>query len=338
MASDTYGSILGLIQQATGNNNNSWGVTFNNSFATPDERAIAGVNTITTAGGTLDLSTTVPPAGLRLDIDAVQLVTSTLTSDLTIKVPNVSKTWWFINLSNNAYNVFVQVPGGVSPSGLKQLPYGKKIAVICDGAGNLYRTDAHDVGTLVHSAATSAPQGTLVCNGASLLRTEYPDLYNAIGTTWGSVDGSHFTLPNFQDTNRFLRAAGGSGPAVGTYQSNQNQSHTHTQASGTISGTTDSQGSHSHSASSSDSGHTHSLSPNPQGLWGSGGNANFGTIGGAGVSAGTVAVGYANVSTSIGAAGAHTHNVSGSATVTLNSQGGTEARPESAAVLICICY
>ena len=85
-----------LIQQGTGNNN-SWGVTFNNSFATPSERADAGVNTITATSGTVDLSTTVPPAGLRLDIDHIQLLTGALTADLTVKVPNVSKTWHWWN-------------------------------------------------------------------------------------------------------------------------------------------------------------------------------------------------------------------------------------------------
>ena len=99
MPADTYGSILGLIQQGTGNNNNSWGVTFNNSFATPSERADAGVDTITATRGTVDLSTTFPPAGLRLDIDHIQLLTGALTADLTVKVPNVSKTWQWLNKS-----------------------------------------------------------------------------------------------------------------------------------------------------------------------------------------------------------------------------------------------
>ena len=42
---------------------------------------------------------------------------------------------------------------------------------------------------------TSAPTGWLACNGASLLRASYPALFTAIGTTFGAVDGTHFTLP-----------------------------------------------------------------------------------------------------------------------------------------------
>ena len=43
---------------------------------------------------------------------------------------------------------------------------------------------------------TSAPGGWLLCNGSSLLRADYPVLFAVIGTSYGSIDGSHFTLPN----------------------------------------------------------------------------------------------------------------------------------------------
>ncbi len=45
-------------------------------------------------------------------------------------------------------------------------------------------------------AGTSAPSGWLLCNGASLLRTDYAGLFAAIGTTYGTADGTHFTLPD----------------------------------------------------------------------------------------------------------------------------------------------
>ena len=46
-------------------------------------------------------------------------------------------------------------------------------------------------------AGASAPAGFLLCNGASVLRTSYAVLFTAIGTAYGSVDGTHFTLPDF---------------------------------------------------------------------------------------------------------------------------------------------
>jgi microcystin-dependent protein len=340
MVADTYDSVLGLLLQGTGNNNNNWGNDLNNSSLSPAAQAIAGVNTIANTSGTVDLSTTLPPAGLRLDIAKIQLANGTLTGDLTVKVPNISKTTEFWNQTTGAFNMFVMVPGGAArtgpnaPGGLVQIPQGACIKVTCDGNGNLMRDDDKDVGHLCISGGAFSGPGELACNGASLLKAEFPDLYGKIGTTWGSADSLHFTLPLLTDTNRYLRAGGGSGPAVGTYQSNQNASHTHTQATGTISGATDSQGAHVHTASSVDSGHSHTyVEPTYVPTMASGGFVTS-----EGDTTANTGVGFANITTTIQSAGAHTHNVSGSASITLNSQGGAEARPESAAVLICIRY
>lgn len=53
-------------------------------------------------------------------------------------------------------------------------------------------------GGVMQFAGATAPVGWLVCNGASLLRATYPALFAAIGTTWGAVDGTHFTLPDLR--------------------------------------------------------------------------------------------------------------------------------------------
>lgn len=45
---------------------------------------------------------------------------------------------------------------------------------------------------------TMIPDGFLICDGSSLLRTDYPDLFNVIGTTYGSADNTHFNLPNIK--------------------------------------------------------------------------------------------------------------------------------------------
>lgn len=39
-------------------------------------------------------------------------------------------------------------------------------------------------------------QGYLLADGSSLLKSEYPDLFRTIGTTYGTVDSDHFNLPN----------------------------------------------------------------------------------------------------------------------------------------------
>lgn len=56
----------------------------------------------------------------------------------------------------------------------------------------------HPVGSVQMTAAAAAPSGWLLCEGQSLLRADYPALFTAIGTTYGSVDGTHFTLPNIK--------------------------------------------------------------------------------------------------------------------------------------------
>lgn len=49
-------------------------------------------------------------------------------------------------------------------------------------------------GMLAPSATSVAPTGWLLCDGASYLRADYPDLFAAIGTTYGAVDGAHFSV------------------------------------------------------------------------------------------------------------------------------------------------
>lgn len=45
---------------------------------------------------------------------------------------------------------------------------------------------------------STAPAGWLLCDGSSYSRTTYATLFAIIGTTYGSVDGTHFNVPNMQ--------------------------------------------------------------------------------------------------------------------------------------------
>lgn len=51
-------------------------------------------------------------------------------------------------------------------------------------------------GSVIDFAGTTVPSGWLLCGGQSVSRTDYATLYAAIGTTYGSVNGSSFTLPD----------------------------------------------------------------------------------------------------------------------------------------------
>jgi hypothetical protein len=43
---------------------------------------------------------------------------------------------------------------------------------------------------------TTVPANYLLCDGSSLIRTDYADLFTAIGDTWGSDSPTTFSLPN----------------------------------------------------------------------------------------------------------------------------------------------
>lgn len=52
-------------------------------------------------------------------------------------------------------------------------------------------------GTVMQSAAVNVPMGWFECNGARLNTNDYPDLFNAIGYTYGGSDTS-FNLPDIR--------------------------------------------------------------------------------------------------------------------------------------------
>lgn len=55
------------------------------------------------------------------------------------------------------------------------------------------------IGEIVcYSGASSPDAKWLPCDGISLVRSDYPDLFTVIGTTYGSVDGTHFNIPDLQ--------------------------------------------------------------------------------------------------------------------------------------------
>lgn len=91
-----------------------------------------------------------------------------------------------------------------------------------DIAGGTMYADS-PIGSILPYGGTTAPSGWMICNGASLLRTDYAELFAVIGTAFGSADSTHFNIPDLR--GEFLRGAGtnshsgqGNGGSVGQHQ------------------------------------------------------------------------------------------------------------------------
>jgi len=102
------------------------------------------------------------------------------------------------------------------------------------------------IGEIVTFAGPTNPSPNfLPCDGSSLLRADYPDLFTVIGVNYGSVDGSHFNVPDLRGR---VPLGVGTGGGLSTYTLGQaGGEESHQLTIGELA-------SHTHT----DSGHTHS--------------------------------------------------------------------------------
>lgn len=90
-------------------------------------------------------------------------------------------------------------------------------------------------GAMIDYGAAAAPMGWLLCDGSSVLQTDYPSLFTAIGTTYGSADGTHFNVPDLRGRVAVGYAASGGHTDVstlgldeGSAAANRRPKHPHT--------------------------------------------------------------------------------------------------------------
>lgn len=95
------------------------------------------------------------------------------------------------------------------------------------------------IGTVVHFAGATAPDGWLACDGAAVSRTTYATLFAVMSTGYGVGDGSTtFNLPDLRERVAVgtgagrVRAATG-GAATVTLTTNEMPGHTHSAGVGT---------------------------------------------------------------------------------------------------------
>jgi microcystin-dependent protein len=73
------------------------------------------------------------------------------------------------------------------------------------------------VASVISSAAPTAPEGYLFCNGQAIARETYSELFSIIGTTYGVGNGSTtFNIPDYR--GKFLACVGGNRPEIGEVQ------------------------------------------------------------------------------------------------------------------------
>lgn len=182
-------------------------------------------------------------------------------------------------------------------------------ADIADGAVTQSKLNASvtlvPTGAIMPFAMNSAPNGWLPASGTTVSRTTYATLFEAIGTTYGTGDGSTtFTLPDLR--GYFVRGAGTNtdGTASGTFGAKQGNTvgpHTHSGTTGT---------------DYPDHAHSHGAA---------GGGSQFNMYGGSSLGA--------FGGTTNGANTRHQHDFT---TSSQSPAGSTETRPANIALLYCI--
>jgi len=88
---------------------------------------------------------------------------------------------------------------GIAATKIAGYPADGAKALLGDGTwGVIAVPSSIPVGATIMWPGAAAPTDWRLCDGASLLRTDFPALFTAIGVLYGSVDATHFTLPDFR--------------------------------------------------------------------------------------------------------------------------------------------
>lgn len=97
--------------------------------------------------------------------------------------------------------------------------------------GSLKDINTSIVGMVCFFAQSSVPSGWLVCDGTVYSRSQYADLFNAIGVIYGSTSSTNFRVPDLRGC--FVRGIDlgkgfDVGRVFGSYQADLFKQHTHT--------------------------------------------------------------------------------------------------------------
>lgn len=227
---------LGLIEPARGGYVDTWDSPLYANWQTL-EACISGTTTINLTSSNVVLTVPTyptyanPPSVSTSAQNLRLLLTGTPSVNLTIFIPSTIAGFWIVDdqtAGSTTITIKTTAAGSVGVSSSR----GNTLFIYCDGtdvkladSGNVTSSSKLVIpGTIISFGGTVAPTGYLSCDGSAVSRSTYSLLYAAIGTTWGSGDGSTtFNVPNL--ANMFLRGSGTS--AVGVYEADSYLNHTH---------------------------------------------------------------------------------------------------------------
>lgn len=152
MPADTNSSLLGLLLQGTGNNDNSWGDNLNQFVFAYLETAVAGLTSIAVDGGSDNLT-----AGQHRN--AILEFTGTLAADQTIVVDNTYKMWLVRNGTTGNFALKFKTASGSAV----EIRQGGWCWVWCDGDDVVYV----GINTAEFATQMRGPNGTVSLPGYS---------------------------------------------------------------------------------------------------------------------------------------------------------------------------
>lgn len=300
----TYTTNLAIEQPARGDDSGTWDVPVNADWALIDQAS----GTSTTVGFTnANVTLTVAQAAY------FQIIcTGSLTGNCQLILPSaIGGRRVIFNQCTGAFTLTVLNGAGDTGGGVV-VGQGYQTPIVLTAGRAYYDAYASTPpGALLQYAGAATPPGFFLCYGQAVSRTTYAALFLALGTTWGTGDGSTtFNVPDLR--GRLLAGAdnmGGSaagnltGYVVGT--TGGNQAVTLTTAQIPAHNHTDS----GHVHTISDPGHSHvSIVPPPLGTSGGGFTFNAYGSGLTGVSTTGITInsGAANIQNT-GGGGSHTN-------------------------------
>jgi len=219
----TYTTNAHLELQGTGDNVGTWGSELNSAVTTIIDNVFGAVQTISLSSTDVTLTTT------QTQVATIKL-TGVLTANVSVIFPAIGRIFFVQNSTTGNFTVTLKIAG----SGATAIAPPNSLSgqfFILDGANVYADFGGTPPGKIDMFAMSAMPYGWLLCDGSAVSRTTYAALFSAIGTTYGTGNGSTtFNLPDAR--GYFPRAWDDSagrdpGRSIGTTQTGAIQSHTH---------------------------------------------------------------------------------------------------------------